>query len=82
MRGRPIIEAFAFFADARNLETITPPWAQFEVKSKGPVAMRQGALIEYRLCLLGFPLTWRSKIEAQSIGCGLSPRSRKLHSYH
>ncbi len=31
--GRPVEEAFAFFAQARNLEKITPPWLRFEMLS-------------------------------------------------
>ena len=42
-------EVFAFFADARNLESIAPPWLGFRVLTPGPIEMRPGALIEYRL---------------------------------
>jgi ligand-binding SRPBCC domain-containing protein len=54
--------AFAFFSDARNLETITPPWLRFHVLTPGTIEMRPGALIDYRLRLHGIPLTWRTRI--------------------
>jgi hypothetical protein len=61
---RPLEEVFAFFADARNLETITPPWLAFEVLTSDPIAMRPGSLIDYRLRLHGVPLRWRTEIAA------------------
>ena len=45
----PPEEVFAFFADALNLEAITPPWLRFRVVTPAPIEMRPGALIEYRL---------------------------------
>ena len=54
---------FAFFSDAANLETITPPFLNFEILSPLPVAMRAGALIEYRLRLMGVPLRWLTRID-------------------
>ncbi len=59
----PIERAFAFFADARNLEAITPPWLGFEVTTPGEIEMREGALISYRLKLHGVPVRWRTRIE-------------------
>ena len=61
---RPREEVFAFFADPRNLEAITPPWLRFRIASEGPLEMRAGALIDYRLSLRGIPFGWRTLISA------------------
>jgi ligand-binding SRPBCC domain-containing protein len=57
-------EVFAFFADAFNLETITPPWLKFEVLPPRPIEMRVGLRIDYRLQLRGLPFRWQSAITA------------------
>jgi ligand-binding SRPBCC domain-containing protein len=62
--GAPLAEVFPFFADARNLEALTPPWLRFEILAPGPIEMRVGALIDYRLRVHGLPLRWRSEITA------------------
>ena len=54
---------FAFFSDASNLEAITPPWLGFRVLTPAPIAMSEGALIEYRLRLHGLPVSWRTRID-------------------
>jgi ligand-binding SRPBCC domain-containing protein len=54
-------QVFPFFAEARNLERITPPWLAFKVLSAD--AMRVGALIEYRLTLHRVPIKWLTRIE-------------------
>lgn len=70
---RPVDEVFAFFAQARNLERITPPWLRFEVVTDpGPLA--PGTLIEYRLRLHGLPLRWISRIEEWEAGRGFVDR--------
>jgi len=57
-------EVFHFFADAFNLETLTPPWLKFEVLTPRPIVMHVGLQIDYRLRLRGLPLRWRSEITA------------------
>ena len=60
---RPPDAVFPFFADAHNLEAITPPWLGFRVVTPRPIEMRVGALIEYRLRLRGLPVAWLTRIE-------------------
>lgn len=60
----PTEQAFAFYADDRNLEPLTPPWLHFSVASPRPVTMQAGTLLEYRLRLHGVPLRWRTRIDA------------------
>lgn len=59
----PLAETFGLYADAHNLEAITPPFLRFRVVTPRPVEMRRGTLIAYRLRLRGIPVRWLTRIE-------------------
>lgn len=61
---KPLEEVFPFFADARNLEDLTPDWLSFTVLTLEPIPMAVGTTIDYRLAWHGIPLRWRSEIAA------------------
>lgn len=58
----PINQVFAFFADASQLERLTPRWLKFSVLTPSPLEMTEGTLIDYRLRVHGVPLRWQSRI--------------------
>jgi len=57
----PRAKVFEFFSDAKNLELITPPELNFKITTLPP-KISKGALIDYKLSLRGFPITWRTLI--------------------
>jgi ligand-binding SRPBCC domain-containing protein len=56
-------EVFPFFADARNLEAITPPLLRFRVITPGDIPMGVGTFIQYRLRVRGVPVGWSTLIQ-------------------
>lgn len=58
----PFDEVCAFFRRPENLARLTPPWLGFRILTPSPIAMREGAVIDYIIQLGPVPLRWRSLI--------------------
>ena len=56
-------ECWEFFSNPVNLEKITPPDMNFEIKSELPEAVYKGQIIEYKIKLFpGIKATWVTEI--------------------
>jgi ligand-binding SRPBCC domain-containing protein len=64
----PLEQTFAFFADAANLERLTPPWLNLRIRTPLPLTMAEGLEIDYRIVLHGLPIPWRSRIDVWEPG--------------
>lgn len=58
----PIDTVFPFFANARNLDLLTPASLHFRILNPGPITMAAGTRIAYRIKVRGIPMRWESEI--------------------
>lgn len=56
-------ELFPFFAEAKNLEVLTPQTLSFKIKTMSTAKIQKGTLIDYVLKIHGVPVGWRTLIE-------------------
>lgn len=59
----PLNEVFYFFSEAKNLETITPPYLNFKILKTSTADIQKGTLIDYQLKLHGIPFKWKTHIK-------------------
>jgi uncharacterized protein (TIGR01777 family) len=59
---RPRAEIIQFFEDAKNLETLTPPWLNFKIESVSTPQMEKNTQIRYNLKIHGVPASWVTDI--------------------
>ena len=53
---------FDFFSRPENLEKITPSSMGFNIITPKPIEMKDGAIIDYTVKILGVPVRWRTMI--------------------
>ncbi len=61
--NQPLDKVFEFFSDPRNLEKLTPPWLNFKIISCTDEKTKVGTLINYKLKVRGFPISWTTEIK-------------------
>ncbi len=58
----PLEKVFSFFADARHIPQLTPPWLQMTIRCSGEPVMRNNVALEYAIIWLHIPIRWETRI--------------------
>ena len=59
----PRSQVFPFFANAKNLEKLTPDFLKFKIRRVSDNNIQVNTLIDYWINLHGLPIPWRTKID-------------------
>ena len=59
---RNILDVFNFFSKPENLSVITPSKMGFKILTPSPIEMKEGALIDYTVKIIGLPIRWTTLI--------------------
>jgi len=59
---RNILDVFDFFSKPENLSVITPSKMGFKILTPSPIEMKEGALIDYTVKIIGLPIRWTTLI--------------------
>lgn len=59
----PRSQVFPFFANAMNLEKLTPEFLNFKIRRVSDNNIQVNTLIDYWINLHGLPIPWRTKID-------------------
>lgn len=62
----PQTQVFDFFAEAKNLEKITPEILNFKIEKMSTPQIQQGTLIDYKLKIHNVPTGWKTQINEWS----------------
>lgn len=73
----PIEQVFGFFSEAQNLQRLTPESLNFEILTPQPIDIHPGALIDYRLKLMGVSFLWQTEITVWEPGVRFVDVQRK-----
>lgn len=55
-------EVFAFFQEAKNLESMTPPWVKFKILRQSTTDIQKDTVFDYKIKVHSLPLKWRTRI--------------------
>ncbi len=64
--NQPVSKIFSFFEKPENLSKLTPNWLRFNIKTKLPLGMKQGAEFEYTITIFGISMKWKTLISKYS----------------
>ena len=60
--NKPIDTVFEFFNTPKNLSLITPSYMHFNLLTPDPIVMKEGAVFDYSITIMGLPIRWTSLI--------------------